>query len=224
MGLTAYEPGGSGPAAAGAPRLQQARVGSLESAPGCQRVAACSRSLVGCSRSHLEASLDSGYARASARESCQRQEPMAAGRASGSLWVPGSAQSFEGPCGQYRGPGPVRNWQEGPAQVAIQPGPSESSQTRRKAAADQVSHRLIQAGDLPRRIPAIFPAAIFPGDLPRYRRRSSPVTVDTRCGKQVVAEHRKQHDFKATPVMPCTRMRETARGGTRKRCPAGPEF
>ena len=119
------------------------RTSSLESAAGCQGVAACSRSLVCRSRSHLEASRDSGYAGASARESRRRQEPMAAGRAGGcrSGPVPRGAKSV-----QYRGPGPDRNRQGGPAQ----PGPSESSQTRRRAAADQVSHRAASE-------PAIFP-------------------------------------------------------------------
>ncbi len=55
-------------------------------------------------------------------------EPLAVGSHGGGLrqWVPGSAQSFEGPRVQYRGPGPERNRQGGPAQS----GPSESlSQT-----------------------------------------------------------------------------------------------
>ena len=87
---------------------------------------------------HLEASRDSGYAAqagASARESRRRQDAAHGGGPR--QWVPGSAQSFEGSRGQYRGPGPERNRQGGPAH----PGPSESSQTRRRAAADQVSHR-----------------------------------------------------------------------------------
>jgi hypothetical protein len=77
-------------------------------------------------------------------------EPSAAGAQGGGQrqWVPGSAQSSEGQCRQYRGPGPERNRQGGPAQ----PGLSESSQTRRRASADQVSHR------------AAFEPAIFPGN------------------------------------------------------------
>jgi hypothetical protein len=60
------------------------RTVSLESAPGCKEVAACSRSLVGCSRSLASRSEQRlRYAGASARESCRRQEPMAASRASG---------------------------------------------------------------------------------------------------------------------------------------------
>jgi hypothetical protein len=59
---------------------------------------------------------------------------------------------------------------------------------------------------------------------PHPSQRSSPVTVDTRCGQQVDAEHRRQHDVKITPVRPRTRMRGRARGGTQKNCPAGPEF
>ncbi len=75
-------------------------------------------------------------------------EPSVAGAHGGEQrqWVPGSAQFSVGPRRQYRGPGPERNQQGGPAQ----PGPAESSQTRRRAAADQVSHRAASE-------PAVFP-------------------------------------------------------------------
>jgi hypothetical protein len=87
-------------AAAGPGTTARNRTGSLESAPGCQRVAACSRSLVSCSYSHLEASRDAG---ASARESRRRQEPMAAGRASG---CPARPSLLRGRPGSIAGPSP----------------------------------------------------------------------------------------------------------------------
>jgi hypothetical protein len=96
------------------------RVGSLELVPGCQGVAACSRSPVGCSRSHLEASRDSGYAGASARESLRRQEPIAAGRAN---MCPVRPSLSRGRAGNIADPGPSGTGKEDPLNP-VRPSPA----------------------------------------------------------------------------------------------------
>jgi hypothetical protein len=113
-------------------------------------------------------------------------EPSAAGHGGGPRqWVPGSAQSFEGPRGQYRGPRPERDRQGGPAQ----PGPSESCQTRPRAAADQVDHR------------AAFEPAIFPGNG-----RPEVLSASRRGASQAAR-------LKVTPVMLRTPRHADAREG-----------
>jgi hypothetical protein len=116
-------------------------------------------------------------------------EPSVAGAQGGGprQWVPGSAQSSEEPCAcNIADPGPSGTGKEDPLNP-VRPSPARPDEGP------------------PRRVTG-----------PHPRRRSSPVTVDTMCGQQVGAEHRKQHDFKVTPVMPRTRMRGKAREGIRK--------
>jgi hypothetical protein len=104
-----------------------------------------------------------------------------------------SAQSFEGPRGQYRQAGPELNRQGGPAQA----GSSESTQTRRRAAADQVSHWAASE-------PAIFSGYGRHEVWTAGRRRASNAArLQGNAG---------------------TRMWETVRGRTRKHSPAGPEI
>jgi hypothetical protein len=94
------------------------RAGSLESAAqwlprGC-RLQSLASWLPQCSRSHLEASRDSGYAWASARQkslSRRRQEPMAAGRASG---CPVRPSHSRGRADNIAGPGPSETSKKDP--------------------------------------------------------------------------------------------------------------
>jgi hypothetical protein len=133
--------GGSGPAAAGPGHLgtqQDGLAGISPWLPRCCRL----QSLA----SWLLALASRSEPRLRVRWGKRTGEPSAAGAHGGGprQWVPGSAQSSEGPRGQYRGPGPDRNRQGRPAQ----PGPSESSQRGRRGPGESPGR--ILAGDLPR--------------------------------------------------------------------------
>jgi hypothetical protein len=106
---------------------------------------ACSRSLVGCSRSHLVASRDSGNAGASAlRKRRRRQEPMAAGRASGCPDRPSLSRGFERAISRARARAePVRSIRS-TRSVRVQPDPTKG----RRGPGESPGR--IRAGFLPR--------------------------------------------------------------------------